>query len=158
MAADPAPPRVHLMAEPALTVIDTNVLLDWLVFDEPSTRPLVAALHAGRLRWISTEAMLAEQRHVIRGLVGSRWPADPEALETAYARWATVLEAPARPATTPRCTDPDDQIFVDLALARRAPWLLTRDRALLKLGRRTRAVGTEVLTPAAWTALAASPR
>lgn len=146
-------PSPNDMAEPALTVIDTNVLLDWLVFDEPSTRPLVAALEAGRLRWISTVAMLAEQRHVIRGLVGSRWPADPQALEAAYARWVTTVEAPPRLPATPRCTDPDDQIFVDLALAHRARWLLTRDRALLKLGRRTRAAGTEVLTPQAWSTL-----
>jgi uncharacterized protein len=144
------------MTEPALTVIDTNVVLDWLVFDEPSTRPVAAAIEAGRLHWISTAAMLAEQRHVIRGLASSRWLADPLTLESAYARWATMTEAP-QVLTSPRCSDPDDQIFIDLALARRAPWLLTRDRALLKLGRRARAAGTQVLTPDAWQAIAISP-
>jgi predicted nucleic acid-binding protein len=144
------------MTEPALTVIDTNVVLDWLVFDEPGTRPVVAAIQAGRLCWISTAEMRAEQRHVIRGLVNSRWQADPDALESAYARWATICEAPLV-AVGARCSDKDDQIFIDLALARRAPWLLTRDRALLKLARRARAVGTEVLSPECWYAMDTRP-
>ena len=35
----------------------------------------------------------------------------------------------------PRCSDPDDQMFLVLADAARADCLLTRDKALLKLGR-----------------------
>ena len=35
----------------------------------------------------------------------------------------------------PRCSDPDDQLFLVLADAARADYLLTRDKALLKLGR-----------------------
>jgi len=42
--------------------------------------------------------------------------------------------------------------FIDLALAHKARWLLSRDRAVLKLGRRTRPLGLEVLTPDAWIA------
>jgi predicted nucleic acid-binding protein len=49
-----------------------------------------------------------------------------------------------------RCTDTDDQKFIDLALAHGARWLLSRDRAVLKLGRRTRVLGLEVLTPEIW--------
>lgn len=144
------------MPEPVLTVIDTNVLLDWLVFDEPSVRALASAVTDGRLHWISTEAMRAEQRHVVCSLATSRWRAEPEVLESAYARWATMTDVPTI-VGTPRCSDPDDQMFIDLALARRAPWLITRDRALLRLARRARSAGTEVITPQRWSALTIAP-
>ena len=39
----------------------------------------------------------------------------------------------------PRCVDPDDQKFLELALAARADVLLTKDHKLLELARRTRA-------------------
>jgi predicted nucleic acid-binding protein len=49
-----------------------------------------------------------------------------------------------------RCTDPDDQVFIDLALACKARWLLSKDRALLKLARRARALGLSIQPPASW--------
>ena len=49
-----------------------------------------------------------------------------------------------------RCSDPDDQCFIDLAVARRTPWLVTRDHALRRLARRAGAFGVAVLTPEAW--------
>ena len=42
-------------------------------------------------------------------------------------------------ATLPACRDPDDQKFLELALAARAQCLLTKDHALLELARRTKA-------------------
>jgi predicted nucleic acid-binding protein len=51
----------------------------------------------------------------------------------------------------PRCRDPDDQRFLELAQACGAQWLLSRDRELLKLARRTRrGHGFDILTPQAW--------
>lgn len=145
----PSPETVE--GELPLTVLDTNVVLDWLVFDEPRARPLIAAITASRLRWLTTQAILVEQRHVFASFAASRWRADPQALEAACARWSRIVEAPIV-VRAPRCSDADDQVFIDLALAHRARWLVTRDRALLKLARRMRAFGTEVLTPAAWAA------
>ena len=58
---------------------------------------------------------------------------------------------PAMP-KLPRCADPDDQRFLELAQASGAQWLLSRDRELLKLARRTRREhGFDILTPQAWT-------
>ena len=51
-----------------------------------------------------------------------------------------------------RCTDGDDQKFIDLALGHGARWLLSRDRAVLKLARRARPLGLSVLTPETWSA------
>ena len=49
-----------------------------------------------------------------------------------------------------RCADPDDQPFIDLALAAGANWLLTRDKALLALARPSLARGLVVTTPRRW--------
>ena len=47
------------------------------------------------------------------------------------------------------CSDRDDQKFLDLAYTARADWLVTKDKALLKLARRARRDGLKILLPAA---------
>jgi predicted nucleic acid-binding protein len=135
-----------------VAVLDTNVLLDWLVFDNPALAPLAGALAAGRLHWIATDAMRDELAHVLARSVGARWPIDAARWQTQWARHARQVPAPVVPLHAPRCTDPDDQKFIDLAIGAGARWLLTRDKALLKLARRARQHGVEVLTPERWTA------
>ena len=136
-------------------VLDTNVVLDWLVFGHPSCAQLTDHFAGGRLRWLASQAMRDELAHVIgRGAVDA-WAPDLPALWAAWDRLALPTEP--RPsigaATRLRCTDADDQKFIDLALAHGARWLLSRDRAVLKLARRTRPLGLEVLTPEAWLAV-----
>ena len=64
MKGPPLPPLDPLSpAEEA--VIDTNVLLDWLVFEDPGVVSLFTAVQEGNLRWVATEAMLDELRHVL---------------------------------------------------------------------------------------------
>ena len=59
----------------------------------------------------------------------------------------TVAPAPER-ARLPACRDPDDQKFLEAALAVRADWLITKDRALLELARRhARPVPFRIATP-----------
>jgi predicted nucleic acid-binding protein len=51
----------------------------------------------------------------------------------------------------PRCADPDDQKFLELALASGARWLLSKDKELLKLDRRTRGAGLfSIRLPQLW--------
>jgi predicted nucleic acid-binding protein len=51
----------------------------------------------------------------------------------------------------PRCGDPDDQKFLELALASGARWLLSKDNELLKLDRRTRSAGLfSIRLPQLW--------
>jgi predicted nucleic acid-binding protein len=49
-----------------------------------------------------------------------------------------------------RCKDPDDQVFIDLALHVGARWLFTKDAALLKLARRARQRGVGVTSLQQW--------
>lgn len=136
------------MTLPAI-VLDTNVVLDWLVFDDAAAAPLAAALAGGQLRWLATVAMMDELRVVVGRPAPERWRDRlAPALARAHAA-CSVVDVP-RPAHPLVCSDRSDQKFIDLALAAPCRWLLTRDRALLKLARRARVRGTEVCTPADW--------
>ena len=143
MNADPDPPA------PAV-VIDTNTVLDWLLFDEPSVAPLAAAVASGTARWIACDLMKRECEHVLARAELAHWQPDPQRVADAWHRHASMLPAPTTAPTWPRCTDPDDQIFIDLAIAAGARWLVTRDRALLRLRRRAAAYGVQVLRPNEW--------
>ena len=48
-----------------LVVIDTNIALDLLVFEDPAWVPLIALLAAGELRWLATAAMRVELERVL---------------------------------------------------------------------------------------------
>ena len=137
-------PASELLSELPLTsevpqiVLDTNVVLDWLLFGEPAVAELTQAISAGRLRWVATAAMREELAHVLtRGLAAARG-AEASALLAAWDRHAALQPEPPSDRLL-RVTDPDDQKFVDLALHVRARWLVSRDRAVLKLARRAAA-------------------
>lgn len=142
----PPPP-----AERPAVVIDTNVVFEWLVFRNPGCQALVSAIEAGSVRWVSTAEMRHELHHVLgRGVIAHYQP-DLPAIEATWDRLGEMLPAP-EPRLVPllRCTDRDDQKFIDLAL-QSARWLVTRDRAVLKLAKRARALGVEFTTPERWT-------
>ncbi len=132
-------------------MLDSNVVLDWLVFRDPSSAPVGAAIASGRLRWIATPSMRNELEHVLTRVEFSAWAAEPVRILAAWDRWARIVEAPL-PTLLPllRCTDPDDQKFIDLALEARATALLSRDRAVLKLAGRARRLGLAITTAAGW--------
>ena len=46
-------------------VLDTNIVLDAFVFDDPATHTLQAALLAGSLRWLASPAMREELARVL---------------------------------------------------------------------------------------------
>lgn len=134
-------------------VLDTNVVLDWLLFDDAGVRPLGAALTSGELRWIATSAMRDELAHVIGRGVLDHWQPDLPALWSHWERHCRELPTPpADPIGRFRCSDTDDQKFIDLAVSAGAGLLLSRDRAVLKLARALRPLGIHVATPATWLA------
>jgi predicted nucleic acid-binding protein len=133
-------------------VIDTNVVLDAWAFRHPSVAGIAAAVEQQRLRWIATAAMLDELRWVLAHPPHDRWrPSFERALTCFVGGPALVVDEPTLGGGQRlHCTDPDDQKFIDLALAWPATALLTRDRALLRLARRARLRGVVVATPEAW--------
>ena len=148
MNAPSGPPA--LQPQPERAVLDTQVVLDWLVFRDPRVATLARAVESGRLRWLASAAMRAELEHVLDRGVGAARSPDRAAIAAAFARHAVPAEPAPPSAARLRCGDPDDQMFIDLALAAGARWLFSRDRALLALAPRARAFGVAVLEPAAW--------
>lgn len=116
-------------------VLDTNVWLDWLVFADPSSAELARAAESGALELLATSATRAEWLDVIGRPQFALDAAARAGVAARYDRHARVADDGATTAHALVCRDPDDQKFVDLALASRAPFLVTRDRALLDLAR-----------------------
>ena len=142
-----------------IIVLDTNVVLDWLVFRNPACAALGDALAARTLRWYASAAMRDELAHVLGRGVAKAWATDPVALWTQWERDCVELATPTflAPAMRLRCTDADDQMFIDFSLAHGARWLLSRDRAVLKLARRARPFGLAIATPTDWAAAHSAP-
>jgi uncharacterized protein len=118
-----------------LWVIDTNVVLDLLHFDDVAARPLRLALEDGRVRCVVSDGTLAEWRRV---LAYPEFGLDSAQQATLFARYealAVKADAVGVDIALPRCSDPDDQQFIELAAAAGAQGLISRDRAVLKLRR-----------------------
>ncbi len=131
------------MTEPAPgIVLDTNIVLDLLVFNDPATVPLREALDTGQLRWIATAAMRDELERVLAyPQIAKRlafYALAPDAVLAARdALVHTVEVAPKAPIT---CKDPDDQRFIDLAVNHRC-LVLSKDQAVLSMAKRLLAHG-----------------
>ena len=144
---------VKLRHHPSRAVIDTNAVLDWLVFSEPAALALADAVIERRWAWCATPAMLDELRTVLGRALPERWePARKLALTKELdplVSWMPIPD-PLPAAARLHCRDPADQMFIDLALTCAPSWLITHDRALLALRRHALAKGVIVATPERW--------
>lgn len=146
-------PDLGSSASTPVVVLDTNAVLDWLVFEDPRMAALGAAIEDGRVRWLATPRMRAEFVHVICRPRMARM-GDSERGLTRFDHWVQPRSEPVVAVAVPLCSDPDDQVFLDLAVECGARWLVTRDKALLALHRKALALGLIVLVPGDWHARA----
>jgi len=70
---------------------------------------------------------------------------------TAFERYRALVQlvdVPAAAIPLPQCSDRDDQKFLELAWYSQARWLITKDKALLRMRRALKtAAGLAVVTP-----------
>ena len=148
---------------PATAVLDSNVVLGLYWFQDPALILLKDALHMRALTWWACAPMREELVHVMRRdgfrhtsrITTTANPArDPDAAAQRVMEAFDSLAqlAPSMPnLANPRCTDAEDQVFVDLALGLRVQWLFSRDSAVLKLRRKIQALtGCQVMRPEGW--------
>jgi putative PIN family toxin of toxin-antitoxin system len=132
-------------------VLDTNAVLDWLVFDDPGMHVVAAAIRDGALRWLASPRMREELVRTLSYPSLARWNPDGERTLTAFDSWAKLCAEPIASTAGPLCcTDPDDQVFIDLAVQRQAQWLISHDRALHKLARHAARLGVQIVKPRDW--------
>jgi uncharacterized protein len=161
MPASPAAPALRV-------VLDSNVWIDILVFDDPHTRPIRAALESGALEALIDARCLAELTYVLDYPQFVKREIDKAAALATVTRLTQLVEStpepvPAQTATPaenvrplPKCKDRDDQKFLELAYAAKADWLVSKDRAVLKLARRiARDFGFQIAQPAPFVAACA---
>lgn len=137
----------HLLPLPLRLVLDTNIWLDWLVFDDHHIAPLKAVVASGQAE-ICIDA--ACEQELVRVLA---YPRPKKTLDAALqaaclaecrrlAQMAKTGEREGGKAgergygRLPVCRDPSDQKFLELARDCRADFLVTKDLALLALARR----------------------
>lgn len=131
MSAPPAPPA----SVPLPLVLDTNVVLDLLVFDDPHVRPLAQALSAGEVTaWADAETL----KELELVLAYPSFALDEAARRALHERYQRLVHmAPGDPGTPPpplpRCRDRDDQKFLVLAARVGASWLVSKDKRVLAL-------------------------
>ena len=129
-------------------VLDTNVWIDWLVFDDPAISALREAHRSERIQILANDACIEEFERVLAYPEFKLDRAQRQSLRAQLERCVVRHESRrAQGAALPRCTDPDDQKFVTLACDAKADWLLTRDKALLRLARRLKQAGLRVAAP-----------
>lgn len=140
---------------PKRVVLDTNVCLDLFVFRDVRWAGLLTALKSGALQAVTRDdcrmewLAVLEYRHL---------PLDEESRPRAAAEFDALITRDPLPAPSfrseirlPVCSDPDDQKFLELARDTGAELLITKDKALLKLARKTVRAGLfGIIPPQAW--------
>jgi putative PIN family toxin of toxin-antitoxin system len=137
-------------------VLDTNVVLDWLLFDHASVHALRDRIRDGRITVMTYPAAVAELRRVL----GYRQfeldeARQAELIARYYAQTHPVpdeervrIDRMELPKAFPQCRDPDDNHFLALTWHAKADALVTKDKRVLKCRRRALAFGFTILTVA----------
>ena len=127
-------------------VIDTNIVLDMWVFDDPRSRPLDEALRSQGLRWLASAEMREEllrvlsYPHLVQRMV-QRGVSAPDVLAQFDLHAHSVPSAERAPYV---CNDADDKKFIDLAVAQQAT-LISKDKEVLRMKNRLARLGVVVL-------------
>lgn len=132
-------------------MLDTNVCLDLFVFNDPRWAALLAAMQSGAVQAITREDCRMEYLVVLNY---PHLPLDEASRAIAISRFDALITVVA-PAVSgvrlPVCSDRDDQKFLELARDANADILITKDKALLKLARKTVKAGMfQIMVPEKW--------
>ena len=119
-------------------VLDTNTVLALWMFRDPALEALRAWIDAGHCQLHTRADALDELRCV---LTYPRFGLDPDRQGRIFADYChridqlspQAAEDTPTPEGLPQCSDKDDQKFLEIAIGSGATYLLTRDKALLRL-------------------------
>lgn len=136
------------MTTPKHVVIDTNVCLDLFVFCDPRWDILLSGLKDGSIKAITRDDCRQEWLAVLH------YPHlpinDVSRVQTmiAFDEFISCVTPAQRNILLPKCSDKDDQKFLEIACDAGAETLITKDKALLKLARKIKqSAGFTIATP-----------
>ena len=132
-------------------VIDTNVCLDLFVFHDPRWNTLLADIESGALEVVTRHDCREEYNVVLHyphlPLTDDTRPRSAERFDALI----KVVSPEPKLVRLPVCSDRDDQKFLEVARDSGAEILITKDKALLKLARKTAQAGLfRIMLPEAW--------
>jgi putative PIN family toxin of toxin-antitoxin system len=134
------------MGSEVKVVLDTNIIISALVFSSSQINWLREAWINKRILPVVDKACVEE---LMRALAYPKFRLSAEEIEILlgeYLPYTVTLEPGHKPARNiPKCKDPHDQKFLELAYTGNARFLVTGDKALLTLHRKT---PFKILTPA----------
>lgn len=127
---------------PRPLILDTNMVLDLLVFNDPQIAPVRYLLAQGAVRWIADAAQRVELERVLGyAQIAPRVSFYGLSAAGVLAAFdAGVSYLPEAPPIRVICKDPDDQHFLALAVQHQA-LLLSKDKAVLTLRKRLGLLG-----------------
>ncbi len=150
---------------PRRLVLDTNVCLDLFVFRDPRWTALLSALRQSQVQAFTRADCRMEWTLVLAyarlGLSTAQQAAAlaefDQLMSLAEMSMDIDTKVGSRDAINtvrlPVCRDTDDQKFIELAATIGADALVTKDKLLLKLARKTRKLALfRILSPEQWTA------
>jgi predicted nucleic acid-binding protein len=140
------------MKEAKIVILDTNIVLDLFLFQDPRTEPLRQQLLSQDIRWIATPHMRSELERVLTyPHIAAKlefYQLQAQDILNQFDRWATLHTDPVVKAPYV-CKDADDQVFIDLACAQAsqsdpaklcagimAVSLISKDKAVLSMRKR----------------------
>lgn len=153
----PHPQPLEAKSDRTRLVLDTNVSLDIFVFRDPHVSPLLKMFLDGKCEMVMCHDCREEY---LRVLTYPQFDLSPlqqlqaiEGFDTLH-RLVDTTQLPAVTDTElPKCADPDDQKFLQLAWQSHADVLLSKDKAVLQLARRVQRDGLfTITTPRDWLA------
>ena len=125
-------------------VLDTNVILDLLMFKDPSTEPLRLMLDAKTVDAVRSEASMLELIDVIQRPIFKLSQQEQDSILQAWASVTRLLENTAIESAPFICRDLDDQIFLDMAYSIRPAVLFSKDLCVLELRVSAKGHGVEI--------------
>ena len=141
-----------LSARRRRVVLDTNVLVSLYVFADDRFAKLRTRIESGEWQALTDDACFNEFRRVLAypmfALADAGQRRALDAYDKSVTRLAGCESRQTAIASLPRCRDPDDQKFLELARAARADMLVSKDKALLALARKSVRLGFRIAAPA----------
>jgi putative PIN family toxin of toxin-antitoxin system len=125
-------------------VLDTNVVLDLLVFRDPTTEPIRLLLDAKLVDAVRSEASMLELVDVIQRPTFKLNLEEQAIILQAWESVTRLLENEVMEPAPFTCRDPDDQIFLDMAYSIRPALLLSKDLRVLELHASAKHHGVEI--------------